>query len=102
VVVAADKVVAIRFPFKYRRMMTPHVVAVVIGGQWLIAITLTTYAIVFNTDEISYTPKYGACIFGRSAFIVALFTFIMPLAVASILTIVLNVYLTVRAYQVHR
>ena len=38
VIIAADKVVAINFPFKRKRMMTPRVVAAVIGGAWLVAV----------------------------------------------------------------
>ena len=102
VVVAADKAVAIRFPLKYKRMMTPRVVATVIGGEWLIASIPTAYAVFFNTDVVSYIPEYGACIFGRSSFIEAAITFIIPMAVVSILTIALNVHLTMKAYRVHR
>ena len=35
VMIVADKVIAKRFSFKHKRMMTPHVVAAVVSAAWL-------------------------------------------------------------------
>ena len=102
VIIAADKVVAIRFPFKHKRMMTSRVVAVVISGAWLIAIIPTAYTITFDVDGVTDVPQYGACLFEGNAFVEAVVIFIIPMVVASILTILLNVRLAIKAFQVHR
>ena len=61
VIIAADKVLAINFPFKHRRMMTSHVVAAVISGTWLFSIIPTVYGI-FTVSKGNELLEYGACI----------------------------------------
>jgi len=50
VIIAADKVLAITSPFKHKRMMTPHVVAAVITGAWLLALIPTALIFIFVAD----------------------------------------------------
>ena len=83
-------------------MMTTCVVAAVISGAWLIAVIPTTYMIIFDVDGVTDVPQYGACLFEGNAFVEAVVIFIIPMVVTSILTIALNVRLTVKAFQVHR
>ena len=102
VIIAADKMVAIKFPFKHKKMMTPHVVAAFIGGAWLVAVIPTVSTIIFNVDGVTDVPEYGACLFEGIAYNEVVLTFIIPMVVASILTIILNVQLAIKAFQVYR
>jgi len=102
VIIAADKVVAIRFPFKHRRIMTNHVVTAVISSAWLVAIIPTAYTVIFDVNGVTDVPQYGACLFEGDAFVEAVIIFLIPMVVSSILTIVLNVQLSIKAFQVHR
>ena len=83
-------------------MMTTCVVAAVISGAWLIAVISTAYMIIFDVDGVTDVPQYGACLFEGNAFVEAVVIFVIPMVVTSILTIALNVRLTVKAFQVHR
>jgi len=102
VMIATDKVVAIRFPFKHRRMVTPRVVAAVISASWLLAAIPTAYTIIVNVDGVTDKPEYGACLFEGNAYVEAILTFMMPMIVATILTIILNLQLAIKASQVQR
>jgi len=50
--VAADKVLAITFPFKHRKMMILHEVTAVITGAWLLALIPTALVIILNVMAI--------------------------------------------------
>ena len=63
----------------------------------------TVYTIIFDVDGVTDVPQYGACLFEGNAFVEVVVIFIIPMVVASILTIVLNVRLSInKVFQVHR
>ena len=98
VLIATDKVIAIIFPFKHRRIMISRVVATIISGTWLLA---TASSIIFNVDGIINVPVFGACNFKGAAFTDYLLAIIIPGTANSILAIILNFYLAIVAYQVN-
>ncbi|XP_065888436.1 rhodopsin, GQ-coupled-like [Dysidea avara] len=102
VMIAADKVVAIRFPFKHRRMMTPRVVAAVICVVWLLAAIPAIYVFINDVDGVTEVPEFGICLFEGNGFTELVLLVFAPLFLASILTISLNVFLAIKAYQVHK
>ena len=102
VIMAADKVVAVTFPFKHKKMMTRHVVAAVIGGAWLIAVIPTTVTITLDGDSYKAVPKYGICVATGSIQLVSFLTSIVPGIISSVLTIVLNAHLTIKAHVIHK
>jgi len=102
VIIAADKVVALTIPLRYKHMITHRVVAFVIGGTWLTAVLPTAWTITFNMSDALEVPQYGACFYEENAFITVIFVFILPIVVASILTVILNVQLAIKAYRVHK
>ena len=72
----ADKVVAVTFPFKHKRMMTHHVVAAVISGAWLIAVIPTTVTITLEVDGYKEVSEYGTCV--ATGHLVSYFTSVIP------------------------
>ncbi|XP_065905050.1 adenosine receptor A2b-like [Dysidea avara] len=102
VTIAADKVIAVTFPFKHKRMMTPRAIAAIISGVWLLALIPTISSVIFNTDGVIDVPEYGACVFKGTGFIEFFVTFVAPIVVASILSVTLNIYLAVKAYQIRK
>jgi len=102
VIIATDKVIAISSPFKYRRIMTPRVVAAVISGAWLLALIPTTLSIIFDVDGYYQVAKYGICFAEGAALLEGLMIYIIPFIVAPFFTIILNVYLAIKAYKVHK
>ena len=99
VIIAADKLLAMvyfkTFSFKYKKIMTPRVVAAVVTGTWLLAI-------IPAVDEVTEVPIYGACILKGNVFFRAFSVFVMPMIVAPSLAVVLNVYFTIKYYQANK
>ena len=102
VIIATDKVFAIKYHFKHRRKMKPHVVTGVVVGAWLIALIPTAHSIAFDVSGYIEVPEYGTCLANGVAFLEAVVIFIMPIIFSPILTILLNAYLALKAYQVHK
>ena len=101
-IIAADKVFAIKYPFKYRRKMKPRVVAAVIAGSWLLALIPTAQTIIFDVSGYNQVDEYGTCLADGTAFLEAVLIFITPLILSPMLAIILNIYLAIKAYQVHK
>ena len=101
-IITADKVFAIKYPFKYRRKMKPRVVAAVIAGSWLLALIPTTQTIIFDVSGYNQVDEYVTCLADGTAFLEAVIISITPLILSPMLAIILNIYLAIKAYQVHR
>jgi len=101
-IIAADKVFAIKYPFKYRRKMKPRVVAAVVVGVWLIALIPTVQTIIFDISGYISKTEYGTCLADGTAFLEAVIIFITPIILSPILTIILNIYLAIKAHHIHR
>ena len=102
VIIAADKAMAIRNPFKHKRMMTSRIIAAVIIGVWLLAVIPTTITIILDVDGYEEIPEYGTCVATGPAYLESIWIFIIPIIISPILTIVLNIYLSIKAYKVHK
>ena len=100
--IPVDKVIAIRSPFKHRRIMTPRITTAIVCGEWFIAIIPTVFAFILALDGITDVPEYGACKINGAALMEFLFVYILPVIVSKITVIILNVYLTIRAHQIHK
>ena len=100
VMLTVDKVVVIEFPFKHRKIMTHRTVGISIIATWLLAILLSTERFTIHYDNLAdYDLCASLVVANRSNnFIFRIF----PLAVSSLLTISLNVYLAYKAYQTHK
>ena len=99
--IAIDKVIAIAFPFKHKGIMTPYVVSSMVATSWLLALLLSVKTL-FNTDGYVKNAEYGLCTSIGSAFIEILLTHILPMFIISLLAMVFNVYLAIKAYQIYR
>ena len=102
VIIAADKVLAITFPFKHKRMMTLRVVTAVITGAWLLALIPTTLAIILDVDGYYQVAKYGICFAEGAALVEGLMIYVIPSIVAPVFTVTLNIYLAIKAYRIHQ
>ena len=98
VVISVDKVIAITFPFKYRKIMTPHTVRNIIIVSLALAVLRCIPLIFFGGDSIR-VAEYGDCV-RVTAFIVPMLAYFLSVMLSSVLTLILNVYLAVKAYQI--
>ena len=93
--ISVDKVIAIKFPFKHKKFMTPHVVASMITTTWLSAVL---FFIRFLNDHNEYLCISFVITEKSGAFLVH----ILPILLASSLIVSLNIYLSIKAYQVNK
>ena len=99
--IAVDKVIAITFPLRYRQIMKPRVVFGIITAQWLLAILLNVHYL-FNPQNFIKIPKFGTCLPINSTVHAIWITYMLTVFFSCFAAVILNIYLTVKAYQVHK
>ena len=98
--ISVDKVIAVTFPLRYREIMKPRVVFGIITTKWVLAIVVFTNDIFNPEDSFTKIAKFGACHPNYKYLSLVIRT--LPVILASFLTAIINVYLTVKAYQIHK
>lgn len=96
--ISVDKVIGIAFPYKHRKIMTPRVVASMLVTTWTLAMLLSADSLISNYKDV---PQYDLCaslIVISQRFVIR----ILPILLASSLTVSLNVYLSIKAYNVSK
>ena len=99
--ISVDKVITITFPLRYRQIMKPQVVFGIITTKWVLAVALFTHNL-FNPKGFTKVAKFGVCRLNDGSLPESFTTHILPIFLACFLTAILNIYLTIKAYQVHK
>ena len=99
-VMSIDKVVAITYPFKHREIMTPQVVCGIIAFKHILAVSMYTRNLF--SSNFTKVAQFGTCTRNDSEIVENLITISIPLFSTCFITVFLDVYLTVKAYQVHK
>jgi len=81
--------------------MKPRVVFGIISAMWVLAIVLYVHHLL-NSNGFSKVAKIGTCLSTNSNLSLTVISVALPTFSASLLTVILNIYLTIKAYQVHR
>ena len=98
-VISVDKTIAILYPYNYRKIMTSQVVKLTIAVTWFLSLTLFVRKL-FNPAGYKKVPEFGACPSVGSAFLETLLTHILPTFITSLITITMDIFLSVKAYRV--
>ena len=101
VAISVDKVIAITFPLRYREIMKPRVVFGIITTKWVLAVVLSIVNL-FNPNSFTKVAQFGTCQSNDRGLLHTLITFIFPIFLACLLTVILNIYLTIKAYQIRK
>ena len=100
--ISVDKVIAIAFPLRYREIMKPRVVFGIIATKWVLAVVLFIHNL-FNLNGFTKVAQFGTCISkDRMSLLNTLLTHILPVFLGCLLTVTLNTYLTIKAYQIRK
>jgi len=103
-VMSIDKVIAITFPFKHREIMKPQVVCGIIVVKYILAVAI--YArYLFIPDGFTKVAQFSICILNDSMDDGRLENFIIliiPNLSSCIITVSLDIYLTIKAYQIRK
>ncbi|XP_065886708.1 rhodopsin, GQ-coupled-like [Dysidea avara] len=98
--ISVNQVIAIAFPYKHKKIMKPRTIFGSIPAAWLLSILLSSRAY-FSAGYIKMA-QYGTCISEGSTFIFTLLGYVLPVFTVSLIVIILNIYLSYKAYQVQR
>ena len=105
VMLSVDKFIAIKFALRYKAIVTHHRVYRVIGVGWittlLFKLTGLTYELIVGT-EYDKSSRFGFCFAKQGSFLFILFGTIIPIFLAFLITVTLDVYLSIKAYQMHK
>ena len=101
VAISVDKVIAIRFPFKHKKIMTSRAIGSIIVITWLLGIA-TSIHVLFVNDGFTKVAQFGTCISKGKSFISNVLSHALPIFVSSVIAVILNIYLAIKAYQVHK
>ena len=96
-----DKVVAITFPFKHCEIMTPRVVCGIIVVKHIVVVMMYVKDL-FTPDNFTKVAQFGTCTRHDSGFLVNLIAVTIPMFSSCFITVILDVYLTIKAYKVHK
>ena len=100
-VMSMDKVIAITFPFKHREIMKPRVVFGIIVIKHILVILINIRNL-FASDGYTKVAQFGTCTRNDSGLLETLITFTIPMFSACLITVFLDVYLTIKAYQIRK
>ena len=101
VTISVDKVIAITFPLRYHEIMKPRVVLAIISIKWVVAVVLSIHNL-FNPGGFSKGGQFGTCKSNSTGVVSSLMANVLPIFFSCLLTVILNIYLTIKAYQIHK
>ena len=94
-----DKVIALTLPLRHCAIMKPRVVCGVIIAKHILAIILYAKNLF---DSYTKIAQFGTCTRNDSAVYENLITVTIPMLLACLITISLDVFLTIKAYQIRK
>ena len=105
VMLSVEKFIAIKFTLRYKAIVTHRRVYQVIIAGWIIVplfkLSEFTYNLIVGT-EYDKSSRFGSCFPKQASFVVDFFTLVVPILLAFFITITLDVYLSIKAYQMYK
>ena len=106
VILSVDKIIAIKFALRYNSIVTRHRAYLAIAVCWIIALLFRIMRLIYElTTGIEYdkSSRFGSCFLKQQqSLLVSLLTSIFPIFQACSITITLDVYLSIKAYQMYK
>ena len=102
---SVEKFIGINYALRYKAIVTHRRVCQVIAGNWIIAVlfrfTRLVYELIVDIEYDKYS-QFGTCSIEQSYAFLNLFTTIIPLFLACFIAITLDIYLSIKAYQMYK
>ena len=99
--ISVNQVIAIAFPYKHKKIMNRYVIIGSITVAWLVA-ALLQVQVFFNSGYIKIA-QYSRCIEQEgNTMILSVITIAVPIFAISFAVLILNAYLTYKAFEVGR
>jgi len=105
VMLSVDKFIAIKFALRYNSIVTRRRAYLVIAIGWIIAVFFRIMRLTYELAvdiEYNKSSQFGSCLPKQQSILVVLFSSIIPFIIACCITIILDIYLSIKAYQIHK
>ena len=105
VMLSVEKFIAIKYALRYKAIVTHRRVYQVIAAGWIIILLFKLTALIYELTvdtEYDKLSRFGFCHAKQGSFFVVLFSIFIPIFLAFPVTITLDAYLSIKAYQVYK
>ena len=97
-----DKAIAITFPFKHHEVMKPRVVCGILVAKFLLVFMVHSRYLI-DASGFTKVAQFGTCIYAHDiGFLEFMITLAIPVFLTSFITVSLDVFLTIKAYQIRK
>ena len=105
VMLSVEKFIAIKYALRYKAIVTHRRVYQAIATSWIGALlfrfTRLVYELIAGT-EYDKSSQFGSCSIEQRSVLVTVFSTIIPLLFAFFMTIILDTYLSIKAYGIYK
>ena len=105
VMISVDKFIAIKYALRYKAIVTPRRVCQAIGAGWITALLIRFMRLVYELIVGVHYDKYsqfGSCSVKQGFNLLPFLTSVIPVVLAFFITITLDIYLSIKAYQMYK
>ena len=88
--ILVDKMITIVYPYHYRKMMTPCVVAYTITALWVLTVDFASPKLL-NPGDYTKVAEYGVCLSHGGSFVGTLLSYTLPMITSSLLAVIIDV-----------
>ena len=105
IMLSVEKFIAIKYALRYKAIVTHRRVYQAIAASWIIALLFMLIGLIHRLivgTEYDKLSRFGLCVPKQVSFIEILLNLAAPIFLAFFITITLDIYLSVKAYQVYK
>ena len=105
VMLSVEKFIAIKYALRYKAIVTHARVYRAIAIGWITAVLFKLTGLIYELIvgvEYDTLSRYGLCLQKEPSFIGLLFSVTIPIFLAFFITIPIDVYISIKAYQVYK
>ena len=105
VMLSVEKFIAIKFSLRYKAIVTHRRVYKMIAAGWIGVLLLKLSALIYESmvsTEYDKFSRFGFCFIKQGSYFVVLLSTHVPIFLAFSITITLDAYLSIKAYQVYK
>ena len=105
IMLSVEKFIAIKYALRYKAIVTHRRVYRAIAASWVIALLFRLVGLIreliVGVEHVKLS-RLGLCLRNVGSFIDVIFSATIPIFLAFFITIILDIYLSIKAYQVYK
>ena len=105
VMISVDKFIAIKYALRYKAIVTHRRVCQAISAGWITALSINFTRLAYEMIvgvEYDKSSQFGFCSPKQVSYLLPFFTSIIPVVLTFFITITLDIYLSIKAYQMYK